>query len=362
MSQVYTYVNFGPKVLAGTVTRFRLARVQVGVVRGSYTRSRMLIQSRLPALLLLPLLAVSPLFAWGPDGHRMINRLAVEKLPADVPEFLRSRAAVDEIEYLGPEPDRWRSQGEPELSAAQASEHFIDLEMADMVGTLPRRRLDFIPALYAAGLTHPNEAKELRPEKVGLQPWEATEVYERLKAGMREYRNVKASGGNTSPAEAAVIFYAGWLGHYVGDGSNPLHVTVNYNGWVAKENPNGYVTTPGIHSQFESAFVAANIRPNDVAALIAPVKLLHDPFEDYLAYLRLSHGLVERVYQLEKAQGFVGAGSGESRRFAQERLAAGASELRDMIATAWVESGKPVPGYHDEKPAGSIPGRPGTSK
>ncbi len=304
---------------------------------------------RCVTLLLLPSLLAAPALAWGPDGHRIINRLAAEKLPADLPAFLRSPSATAEIEYLGPEPDRWRSPAEPELSAAQAPEHFIDLELADMVGPLPRRRYDFIAALYAAGLTHPAEAKELRPEKVGLQPYVTVEVFERLQAAFREYRTLKAAGGDTRPAEAAVIFYAGWLGHYVADGSNPLHVTVNYNGWVQKENPNGYITTPGIHSQFESAFIAANIKAGDVAPFLSPVRTLHDPFADYLLYLRNSHAQVERVYSLEKARGFTGVGSPESRRFAAERLAAGASELRDMIVTAWEESAKPVPGYGEGK-------------
>ncbi len=294
--------------------------------------------------------ACRPGFAWGPDGHRIINRLAVEKLPVDVPQFLRSSSALDEIEYLGPEPDRWRGANEPELNAAQAPEHFIDLELADMVGKLPRRRYDYIAALYAAGLTHPNEAKELRPEKVGLQPWVTTEVYERLQAALREYRNQKGKGEDTKPVEAAAIFYAGWLGHYVGDGSMPLHTTVNYNGWVEKENPNGYVTSPGIHSQFESGFVHRNIKAADVEPLITAVKPLDDPFEDYLNYLRASHALVEQVYRIEKAQGFEGAGNSDSKQFVASRLAAGASELRDMIATAWQQSAKPVPPYQEGKP------------
>jgi hypothetical protein len=46
---------------------------------------------------------------------------------------------------------------------------------------------------------------------------------------------------------------------------------------------------------------------------------------------------------LEKVGGFVGAGTPESREFTAERLAAGASMLRDMIYTAWIESAKPVP-------------------
>ena len=155
---------------------------------------------------------------------------------------------------------------------------------------------------------------------------------------------------DTKAAEAAAIFYAGWLGHYVGDGSMPLHTTVNYNGWVGKENPNQYVTSPGIHSQWESVFVHQNTKAADVEPFMAPVKTLNDPFEDYLAYLRSSHTLVERVYQLEKAHGFEGAGSAESRQFTAERLAAGASELRDMIVTAWEKSAMLVPPYNPGPP------------
>jgi hypothetical protein len=306
---------------------------------------RRLLVPVLPALLCL--LPANSSFAWGPDGHRIVNRLAAENLPASLPEFLRSKAAVEEIEYLGPEPDRWRSANEAELNAAQAPEHYIDLELADMVGPLPRRRYDFVAALYAAGLTHPDLARDLRPEHVGLQPWVTNEVYQRLQAALREYREQTARHEDTKPVEAAVIFYAGWLGHYVGDGAMPLHTTIDYNGWAEKDNPNQYVTSPGIHSQFESGFVHRNIKAADAQPLMVPQKTLGDPFEDYIAYLRASHALVERVYQLEKAQGFDGAGTPESRRFTAERLAAGASELRDMIVTAWEQSAKPAPAYHE---------------
>jgi hypothetical protein len=62
-----------------------------------------------------------------------------------------------------------------------------------------------------------------------------------------------------------------------------------------------------------------------------------------VAYLRHTATYVEKVYQLEKTGGFVGAGTAESREFTAVRLAAGASMLRDMIYTAWLESAKPVP-------------------
>jgi len=264
----------------------------------------------------------------------MINRLAVTTLPADVPAFLRSPEAISQIEYLGPEPDRWRSPSEPELVAAQAPEHFIDLELADALGPLPHRRLDFEAKVFAAGQ---------RPEKIGLQPWQATEVWQRLKAALREYRQLSAAHQDTRPVEQAILFYAGWLGHYAGDAAQPLHTTVHYNGWVGP-NPNGYTTEHRIHWQFEGPFVAANLHEPEVRARMTPARAIDgDIFDQYVAYLRHSATYTEKVYQLEKAGGFEGKGSAESREFTAERLAAGASMLRDMIYTAWIESEKFVP-------------------
>jgi hypothetical protein len=142
--------------------------------------------------------------------------------------------------------------------------------------------------------------------------------------------------------EAAALFYAGWLGHYVGDGAQPLHTTDKYNGWVGP-NPNGYTTEHKIHWQFEGPFVGTNIDANEVLAKMSPAKPINgDMFDAYVAYLRESATHVEKVYQLEKVGGFEGKGTPESREFTVGRLAAGASMLRDMIYTAWIESAKPV--------------------
>jgi len=313
--------------------------------RGAAILARMRTPSlRIRACFLTVFTLITPFssFGWGNEGHRMINRLAAESLPEDTPEFLRSEAAIGEIEYLGPEPDRWRSRGEPQLSAAQAPEHFLDLEPADALGPLPRNRLDFEALVFAHGE---------RPEKIGLQPWETVEVWERLKASLREYRRMsadKATNPNDLRAvEQAAIFYAGWLGHYVGDGSQPLHTTINYDGWALAQNPKGFSAEHGIHWRFEGPFVAANIHAADLAKdMKAPKAISGDIFDSYVAYLRHSATLVDAVYAFDKAGSFAGAGTPESRAFTAERLAAGANELRDLIYTAWVESGKPVPEHH----------------
>jgi hypothetical protein len=293
------------------------------------------------AVAMVPLMAVEPSFAWGSDGHKMINRLAAAALPSDVPEFLRSKEAQDAMEYYGPEPDRWKSPLEPELNAAQSPEHFIDLEYADLVGDLPRKRYDFVRALAFAQKSHLD--LPLTPEKVGLQPYQTVEVWERLKSAMRDYRKLKEDHKETKPVEAEIVFLAGWLGHYVADGSQPLHTTIQYNGWTGP-NPNGYTTEHKIHALFESVYVAANVKASDVAPLI-PAKpvAIGDVFVDYMAYLRHTNSLVEKTYQLEKAGAFAGAGTPAGKEFVDERLAAGATELRDMIYSAWVKSAEPLP-------------------
>ena len=296
------------------------------------------------AIFLLPLLTVQQAFAWGMDGHMLINRLAGASLPTDLPAFLRTPAALDALAYYGPEPDRWRSPSEPELNAAQAPEHFIDLEYADLAGPLPRRRYDYIRALAAAQLKHPEVV--LTPEKIGLQPYVTTEVYERLQSAFRDYRALLAAKQDTKPSEAEITFLAGWLGHYVADGSMPLHTSIQYNGWVGP-NPNGYTTEHHIHALFESNYVHANVKPGDVAPLVRESKptLLGDVFNDYMSYLRHSNSLVEQTYALEKTGAFAGAGTPAGKAFIDQQLAAGAIELRNMIYTAWVKSAEPVPAY-----------------
>ena len=309
---------------------------------------------------LIALVSTQPLHAWGRDGHMLINRLAAQYLPADVPAFLRTPAALDTLEYLGPEPDRWRNRAEDELSQTQAPDHFIDLEYADLAQIpcspslpgcnpdgkmLPRKRYDFIRALAAAQSAHPD--LPLAPEKVGLQPWQVEEVWQRLKVDFREYRKLLAAHQNTGPVETAILFDAGWLGHYVADGSQPLHTTIQYNGWVGP-NPNGYTTDHKIHSQFETIYVTANIKPADVAPLVAASQpqVIADEWTSYLAYLHHTSTLVEKTYQLEKSGGFTGHGTPEAKAFTEERLAAGAIELRNLINSAWAHSADPVDEYH----------------
>ncbi len=300
------------------------------------------------AVLGLMLLHKGSAFAWGNEGHSYVNRVAVQKIPATMPTFLR-RAAV-EIAYLGPEPDRWRNPAEFALKNAQEADHFIDLERVSWLNPLPAGRYEFYRKLYEKRAVTSDHADDYLPEHVGLQPYITMEVYGRLRAAFREYRSLQAARKPTQAVQQAIIFYAGWLGHYVADGAQPLHTTIQYNGWVGP-NPNGYATDRGIHALFETTYVAANITANDFAPLVKRPTRLSDPFHDYLGYLNSSHDLVENVYALEKQGGFTGKGSKEAFDFTTRRLAAGSQMLLNLWYTAWLESAQPRPEHAPPAPA-----------
>src|ERR1700676_630077 len=113
------------------------------------------------SVLLLLLGDVGPSVAWSNRGHRAINLIAAESFPAQMPAFIRSPAAIREISYLGPEPDRWRPEITPELSSASSPDHVFRLELGEQLGTLPRRRYDFLHDLEQLHSLHTETADTL---------------------------------------------------------------------------------------------------------------------------------------------------------------------------------------------------------
>jgi hypothetical protein len=282
-------------------------------------------------------------YGWGSTGHTDINQVAAEKIPASMPKFLRTKSAVQRIAYLGPEPDRWRDGAPSALNYAQAPDHFIDLERIEGLGPLPLDRYLFYKMLYAKRAATTDHPDNYLPDRVGLQPYITIEILERLELAFRNYREMKQKKQRTHVIEGNIIFYMGWLGHYVADGSQPLHTTINYDGWV-EANPNGFTTQHGIHAEFETDFVNRTVAsPASFEGLVNPPERVADPFNDYMKYLWASNALVPQVYEFEKAKAFDGTGSPESVKFLDDRLAAGAQMLVNLWYTAWLESAEPLP-------------------
>ena len=66
-----------------------------------------------------------------------------------------------------------------------------------------------------------------------------------------------------------------------------------------------------------------------------------------VGYLTTTWKLTEPLYKLEKSGGMV-ATDPRAKAFVDERLAAGAAELRDMVAMAWKASADGKIGYRPE--------------
>jgi hypothetical protein len=268
---------------------------------------------------------------WGEAGHRMIGEVAARALPPEMPAFFRD--AVAQLGYLNPEPDRWRAPRGQALDGAMdgayAPEHYVDMELLPPHALDAPDRFAYADSLHAAGAS---------AATVGLLPFRIYELTARLREEFRLWR-AAPNAQVRQWVEARIVDDAGILGHYVADAANPHHETIHHHGWVG-ENPKGYSTDRTIHGRFESAYVQTHIRPDDFAALVAPRPRTLLPLRDSVrAYLDQSYAQLDRLYELEKQEPFGPDTRGpEHRRFVAERLAAGATALRDVWWTAWVTS------------------------
>ena len=163
-------------------------------------------------------------------------------------------------------------------------------------------------------------------------------LYRRQKAGDATFREYP----DPQYTERDIAFLTGWLGHYIGDGAQPLHGTVNGNGWILP-NPNGYTTTNGmngIHVRFETTYLdLIGVTPADVRPLLTSATHVADPFSAVLAHIDRAASHAEQVYQLDKQGALTDKNNPEARQLVMTQLAAAASLLRDLVYTAWVNSG-----------------------
>ncbi len=292
--------------------------------------------------------------AWGAVGHVMISRLGAQAFPASLPAFVRSQAAVDEIALLGPEPDRLKGAGETfddDLSPA----HYLDLGDDGRIGgavalaSLPSSQREYDADLRTAG------SDEFR---TGYLPYAIIDGWQRIAKDFAIWRVDRVGETRAGTATLRTAFAAdralqemltirdiGVWSHFVADGSQPLHVTVHFNGWGEYPNPNGYSTEKTVHAFFETTFVGAHATAADVSADIRPLRPSNDPIAALVEnYLRTTSSYVVPLYQIEKANGFAQA-TPAAIAFTDARIADGAAEMRDLVTDAWNASGNLPDGY-----------------
>jgi hypothetical protein len=302
---------------------------------------------------LLVLSAASQALAWGATGHRLIGALGAAALPPEVPAFVHTPEAVRDIGELAREPDRSKGSGKIHDTTRDPA-HFIDVDDAGKI--LGGPALDALPptrAEYDVAL----QAVKSDSYHAGYLPYAIVDGWQQLVKDFAYWRVLKAAIPRERDAEhkawlerdlvrreAQTINDLGVWAHYVGDASQPMHASVHFNGWGPYPNPNGY-TQDRVHAYFEGAFVRAYVGPERIRADMTPLQICEEAINVCTArYIGATAATVEPYFALQKAGGFVD-GDARGRAFTAQRIAAGASSVRDLVVIAWRASSQGSVGY-----------------
>jgi hypothetical protein len=271
--------------------------------------------TRVPRSLRITLLSALTAMAalgWGTIGHYFINTKAVDNLPPAMAQFINSRAyfglhASDADNRKGTDP-------------TEGPKHFIDIDWYPDFQSLGANP-DSLRAIYGASLVSAH----------GILPWATVQTYDSLVAALRREDYTRADS------------VAADLGHYVGDGHQPLHVALNYDGQLTGND--------GIHSRYETTMI--NAYASQLTVTPVPAVYVSNRFAYVMAYLLVSHSLVDSILIADNGaksvSGWNGSGSppsaytaelwSETRSLTLRVMQAATVSLGDLWYSAWFDAG-----------------------
>lgn len=295
--------------------------------------------------------------AWDYEGHRIVNQIALASLPTNFPAFVLTPEARERVAFLAGEADRWRNTSDLSLKHCNGLDHYMDFEDVTDAGLdlmkLPQFRFDFAVLLDKTRAAHPEIFHPIKTEKdadhtraqVGYLPWAMVENQGKLKSGFAYLGEFEKSGRAEEIANAQqnILYVMGVMGHYVGDGAQPLHTTKHHHGWVGP-NPNGYSTNYSIHAWIDGGYLGQfGITFQKLRDRVRPAKVFSaegsstNMFPTAMAYLIEQHRQLEPLYKLEKAGKLSGRRerNDEGYEFICGQLLRGGQMLGDLWLTAW---------------------------
>jgi hypothetical protein len=266
-------------------------------------------QIKYSALVIVSLILMS----WGYQGHQIISGNAALSFNAEMEEFhMWVNALIDHASDAD-----IRKQWDPD----EGPRHYIDIDMYDefqIYGTIPQ---DINDAIAIHGHDFVYEA--------GVLPWATKNTYDSLIACFQRLDWDKA------------VLYAADLGHYVGDGHMPLHITMNYNGQ--------YTGNYDIHYRYESTMI--NAFGSQIFYEGDEISVIQDVQQYIFDYLYYNYNYVDSVLFADDYAKSISSNtsSSEYRQALWEKtkgfttlLFKNASHtLAELIYSAWTEAGKP---------------------
>jgi hypothetical protein len=296
-------------------------------------------------------LATAPMatqaLAWGHTGHLEIGWIANSLLPASLPAFLHDPLVIENAGELDAEPDVSKTAGTIH-DHERDNGHFVDIDDNGLTAGVPFSPLLTDRESYDTAL----RAHGSDQYGTGYLAYNIVDGWQQLRKDFAYYRT-DIVGLQTATNLQDSLYFAnqlqlrialikrdlGYWSHFVSDGSQPMHVSVHYNGWGKYPNPQGYTTKP-IHAPFEGTFVKNFVPLDLIVSKVAPYHDCACAIEQRVPqYLLQTLSTVVTTYAIEKEYNNAYATSEPDEvNFVASRLAAGAAELRDEIVDAWNSS------------------------
>ena len=263
------------------------------------------------SLILLCLILAS----WGSKGHRKISQNMAASLPAQL-NFL-SPSWTNFVAAHASDAD-YRKDQDPD----ESPRHYIDIDNYPefvQTGRIPQT-FDSIVAKY--GLTHVIDQ--------GILPYTTIITFDSLKNCFQR------RDWNRSE------LFAADLGHYVGDGHMPLHITRNYNGQMTGQT--------GVHSRYETSMISRF--ETQIVYTPGQAHVIEDISGYIFSYLYENYKYVDSVLLADTYATSIAGGTGsdayyqalwaKSSGFTIHLMKNGSTALADLIYTAWVQAGSPL--------------------
>lgn len=298
--------------------------------------------------------AVPVAWGWGAEVHRNVVVVALERLPENLPAWLRSSETSTRVAFHSNQPDRWRGWRSDVLRHVNDPEHYINIERLVPYGltleTLPPLRREYVRALVIAKHEHADAREPYDPatdpararEWPGFLPHALAEHYAKLQAALHQVQILERIENATraeqlAEARAIAVYHLGMLAHFVADAAQPLHTTHHFNGWVGA-NPAGYTWRENLHQYIDVGVVRRH--QIDGVKLRAAVRELRridaaDVWRELLALIHRAHAEVEPLYVLERDGELDGPAGAE---LITARLVDAAATLGGLIQAAYESS------------------------
>lgn len=257
-------------------------------------------------------------WGWGKVGHISIE-LTAASLNPNTPLSHLMKNNLESMEYLAMVPDfTWKHGPTPHPLEGQS--HFFDVDFYSPGGQP-------IPQDITVLINKYGEDKVL---KEGTSPWRMRQMANLLVKVMKK--------PHPSPLEILVV--ATTMGHYVGDLSQPLHNTSDYDGEAAG--------VKGIHAYFESLTLEQMNQAQMMAELRQAseeiLKSVPDKIPPIEAALKLSmtaHAKAKPLLATGKKFGLTPQFQHKVRPMIIHSLATSSAVLAKIWYAAWILAGKP---------------------